>query len=827
MESPPSRKSELPKMNARKVTALKYDWRFTRQKQSDALEIGCDDSGWETVRVPHDWAIAGPFDKEHDISRKVRPGQADIAEGVTTSTGRTGGLPHIGEGWYRKTITIPESSRGLRFRLECDGIMSHSCVYVNGLKAGSWPYGYSSFAFDVTDLVKPGEQNVIAVHVNNPGNSSRWYPGAGIYRHVRLVELNPIHIDHWGVAITTPEVTESQGILNVKTTIANASSSVPPSVTIRTTVLCPEGTPCCSEESQKDISDSSTFEQSLAVTKPQRWSIETPMQYTVRSEVVVEGEVVDTVDTRFGFRTLRFDSNLGFFINDQPVKMKGVCLHHDLGPLGAAVNVSAMRRQLEMLKEMGCNAIRTGHTPPAPELPALASEMGILILDEMFDEWKYPKMDNGYHTLWDEWAERDLRALIKRDRNHPAVIMWSLGNEIVEQGKEDGGEICQFLVDIAHDEDPTRPTTAGFNNPEGAIENGLAEAIDIPGWNYRLYKYVHFHTLLPHKPTYGSETDSIVSSRGEFVPSDQGEDWKIEETLQANSYDLSSPGWGLDPDLEFKAQDECDFIMGEFFWTGFDYLGEPTPYWAEWPSRSSYFGIVDLGGIPKSRYYLYQSKWSDKEVLYLLPHWNWAGHEGQTIPVHCYTSFRIAELFVNGKSMGKRYKGLKSITRSPYRLMWPAVPYEAGELKVVAYDKSGTVMGEYVINTAGAPAKLELCCESDAIKADGEDMAFVTVAVRDHDANLCPRADNTIAFSVTGPAEIAAVCNGDATSLESFQGTRIKAFNGMCVVYLRSLRGQAGVITLAATSGGLAEAEVKINCGATSERLHTPHPFSW
>lgn len=795
---------------SRIVTELKQDWKFTRTGHAGAVQPAFDDSGWETVRIPHDWAIAGPFDREHDIERKARRGQVDIEEGVVEITGRTGGLPHVGEGWYRKTVEIPATGAGRCFRLECDGIMSRSTVYINGHEAGRWPYGYSSFAFDVTDRIVPGRSNVIAVHVDNPPLSSRWYPGAGIYRHVRLVELAPVHIGHWGIGITTPEITDACGRVNVKTQVFNHGKPQP--ATLRTIILDPDGIEISRTESMHSIAGALTADHPLAVEHPRRWSLAAPVQYTVRSEVLVNGEVMDSLDTRFGFRTLRFDARLGFFLNDQPLKMKGVCQHHDLGPLGAAVNVAALRRQLTLLKEMGCNAIRTSHNPPAPELPALASEMGILIIAEAFDEWKYQKMPNGYHALWEEWAEKDMRALIRRDRNHPAVIMWSTGNEIPEQGKEDGAAISQFLVDICHDEDPTRPTTAGLNHFGSEFNRALAATLDIPGWNYQPHHYVHAHTALPGKPMYGSETASTVSSRGEYYFPASDEVHVKRETLQVSSYDLSYPSWATAPDAEFRAQDECDFIMGEFVWTGFDYLGEPTPYSEEWPSRSSYFGIIDLGGIPKDRFYLYQAKWSGRNVLHLMPHWNWEGREGQPVPVQCYTSYPAAELFVNGVSMGRQshYRKPQAL-RSPYRFIWPTVPYAAGELKVVAFDGKGVQQAERRIVTAGEPCCIELVGDQPGLRTDGEDMAFVTVRIVDKDGVLCPKADNSIGFEVEGPAEIAAVCNGDATSLESFKGTRIKAFNGLCVVYLRSVAGPSAPIALKAQATGLDAGEIRFN----------------
>jgi beta-galactosidase len=489
----------------RKVTRLRDNWKFTRIAQPDSTARACNDSAWATVQVPHDWAIAGPFDMENDVDRRVKKGQADIEESVKVITGRTGGLPHTGEGWYRKGIRIPAESAGKVFRLECDGIMSCSTVYCNGEKVGGWPYGYTSFAVDITSQIRPGETNVIAVHVHNREKSARWYPGAGIYRNVRLVELAPTHIEHWGVCITTPELTDDKGVAAVSTTIKNVGDKQ--AVTLKTAILNPTGAEVAQAKSTQDVSGSATVEQELTVPSPLRWSLEEPNRYTAVSEVVVDGHTVDRIETRFGFRTLRFDDMNGFFLNDKPVKMKGVCMHHDLGPLGAAVNREALRRQLTLLKDMGCNAIRTSHNPPDPQLPELASEMGILIIDEIYDEWKYPGLENGSHIDWEAWGEKDMTALIRRDRNEPSVIMWSIGNEITEQWKDDGGEIAQVLINVCKKEDPTRPTTAGLHGPVGP-ENPVAGRLDVPGWNYKPHLYGHAHVLYPGKAIYGSETAS-------------------------------------------------------------------------------------------------------------------------------------------------------------------------------------------------------------------------------------------------------------------------------------------------------------------------------
>lgn len=794
---------------AREILRLRDDWKFTRNLQEDAVGKECDDSGWEDVQVPHDWAIAGPFDRENDIEEKVQKGQADIEESVRYITGRTGGLPHVGEGWYRKVVSIPKENEKRIYRLECDGIMSHGKVYCNGEFAGTRPYGYSSFALDLTDWIRPGEDNVIAVHVNNPPKSSRWYPGAGIYREIRLVSLSPVHIAHWGVVLTTPEICDEKGKVNIRTRVENQGGEE--KVELRTTIMDLEGNRVVSTIGEEKVDGSTEIEQSLEVEEPQKWSLENPTVYTAVSELIVNGKTIDVLKTMFGFRTLRFDANEGFFLNEQLVKMKGVCMHHDLGPLGAAVNREALKRQLVILQEMGCNAIRTSHNPPDPQLPELASEMGILLIEEAFDEWKYAGMENGSHVEWEEWGEKDMRDLIRRDRNFPAVIMWSTGNEISEQFREDGPQVSRFLTEICHDEDPTRPVTAGLNRSIQTIPEGFPQTVDIPGWNYQPHDYVKAHTMLPDRPMYGSETASTVSSRGEYFFPAVDEIHTKRDNLQVSSYDLCYAGWATAPDIEFRAQDEFDFIMGEFVWTGFDYLGEPTPYNEEWPSRSSYFGIVDLGGIPKDRFYLYQSQWVEDKMLHLMPHWTWPEREGQPVPVQCYTNHHEVEIFVNGKSYGRKSRYEKyRVLESNYRFLWPEVVYEPGELKVVAYDRKGEVLDEKSVFTSGEMEQIALTADRPSLKADGDDMAFITLKIVDKDGNLCPRANVQMNFEVEGPGKIEGLCNGDATSLESFKGSSMKTFNGMLVIYLRSEDGGEGPIRLKASGEGLESETVEL-----------------
>ncbi len=794
--------------DARQVLLFTSDWRFTRSDPDGAADPSLDDSDWESVRVPHDWAIKGPFDRNNDVqvTTVIEDGEKKPAE----HTGRTGGLPHVGLGWYRKRFAVPDGSHGKRFFVEFDGVMSHSTVYLNGQEIGSWPYGYSSFCFEITDYVRFDRENVLAVRVDNKPSASRWYPGAGIYRHVRLTVVNPVHVAHWGTYITTPEISGDEATVTVRTEIVDHTDTAP-DVELTTEIWDPAGEQVAVASSEQTVDESACVEHILRVREVRRWDVDDPQLYRAVSKVAIDGELVDQYETTFGIREVSFDPNDGFSLNGRNLKLKGVCLHHDLGPLGAAVSRRGIERQLEMLKQMGCNAIRTSHNPPAPELLELCDSMGFVVIDEAFDEWRSGKCENGYHTLFDEWAEKDLTAMIRRDRNHPCVIMWSIGNEIGEQRLDDGAEVARFLTDICHREDPTRPVTAAFNQSDQAIENGLADVVDIPGWNYKCRMYRQYREEHPEWIQYGSETESCVSSRGEYYfPVEEEKDVR-RETLQVTSYDVADPGWGYPPDYEFKALEECPSMLGEFVWTGFDYLGEPTPYKEEWPSRSSYFGIIDLCGLPKDRYYLYQSHWSDKEVLHLLPHWNWEGREGEITPVYCYTSFGSAELFLNGRSLGIREKDPQSLFNR-YRLIWDEVKYELGTLKVIAFDQAGRPAAEREIRTAGAPERIELSPDRAEIRADGTDLSFITVRILDSDENLCPLADNLVRFSVTGPGDIVAVGNGNPASTEPFVANCRKAFHGLCMVILRSGQEAEGEVRIKAVSEGLRKAETTVAC---------------
>ncbi|MBC2603231.1 glycoside hydrolase family 2 protein [Puniceicoccus vermicola] len=776
-------------------------WCFTCGDPKDAAEPTVDDTGWSTVRVPHDWAIAGPFDSQNDAQHTII--HADGEKQARLHLGRTGGLPHQGVGWYRLPLDIPAAWSSRRVRVIFDGVMSHSIVYCNGREVGSWPYGYTSFQFDLTPFLLPGGQNLLAVRVANPSNASRWYPGAGIYRNVLLEAVDPAHIAPWGVAITTPDVQDAFATVVVRTEVTTDRA-----VTLQTVIRDPSGYEVASDV--VPVPASTKADQTLTVANPERWNLDRPALYTLRSRICDNEQVVDEVVTRFGIRALKFTPN-GFWLNDRPVRFQGVCMHHDLGLLGAAVHRRAVERQVDILQEMGCNAIRTSHNPPAPELLEYCDEKGILVLDEAFDEWRVPKVANGYSNLFDAWAEKDLRAMIRRDRNHPCVVMWSIGNEILDQGRPEGRETCRWLTAICHDEDSTRPVTAGFNDPDGAIQNGLAGELDIPGWNYRPARYAEFREAYPDWIMYGSETESCVSTRGEYVfPAKILRDHE-RSSGHCSAYELESPCWGYPPDIEFAAQEDRPYMLGEFVWTGFDYLGEPTPYKFHWPSRSSYFGIVDLCGFPKDRYYLYRSQWRPEvPTLHLLPHWSWPGREGEHIPVHVFTNAAGAELFLNGQSLGIRRKDASDPLRR-FRLVWDAVTYAPGELRVRALDTQDHPTGEEAVQrTAGASARLTLSADRIELVANGDDLSFLTIRMCDTDGIVCPSAAQPVVVSVQGPAEVLAVDGGDPTSLEPIPGCHGRLFHGMALAVIRTRANVPGEIFVTVESSGFVNTSAQL-----------------
>ena len=784
------------------IQLLDENWQFINEEIEGGEMPETNTDTWKNVSVPHDWAISGEFDKTIDQQKTMVIEDGEKVPKMRT--GRTGGLPHVGIGWYRKMLEIPSSMKNKIINIEFDGAMSNAKVYLNGEFIGEWPYGYSSFGFDLTNKVNFGGENLLAVRIENKPLSSRWYPGAGIYRNVRLVITNPTHIKQWGTYVTTPNLEAEKGTVKIQTNILNRDN-LNETVTLLTKIQDATGNVVASESTDVTLEYDEVVNQSIEVENYKLWSIEQPVLYTVVSKIIRKGKTVDTYSTPFGFRYIEFTNNDGFHLNGTRVELNGVCLHHDLGPLGAAVNLSSLRHRLKLLQEMGCNSIRTSHNPPTPEMLDLADELGMLVIDESFDSWRIGKTRNSYSALWDEWAEKDQVALIHRDRNHPSVIMWSIGNEIREQGVEGGEKLCKFLVDICKREDPTRPTTIGLNQGKGEL-NRFAEVVDVVGFNYTPQRYNALHEKYPHLKMYGSETSSTVSSRGEyFFPAKQRVHY-TREPFHCSSFDNEFPGWATSPDRQFLELDNNKCMAGEFVWTGFDYLGEPTPYNIQWPSRSSYFGIIDLCGIPKDRFYLYQARWTDKDVLHLLPHWNWK--DGQEVSVHCYTSFDKGELFLNGKSLGVREKDSSGLYTT-YRLVWDDVIYKLGEIKVVALDKNNNPVKETVVKTAGMPVKIILEADRISIEADGKELAFVTVSILDENDVLCPRANNLINFSVEGEGNVKAVGNGNPTSLESFVKPFRKAFNGKCMVIVQSTK-TSGEFILKAESKGLESVEITI-----------------
>lgn len=890
------------------------------------VQSGFDDSGWRQLSLPHDWGIEGPFKQEYP--------------------GSTGKLPWWGVGWYRKHFDVKGLSAGERYTLEVDGAMSHAAVWLNGRFVGGWPYGYASFQLDLTAFVKPGD-NVLAIRLDNVKDSSRWYPGGGIYRNVWLLKTGSVRVGQWGTYVTTPDVSNIGAKVMLKAEIVSDADRAT-MATVATEILF-QGKPAGMLAPQVVTIPAHgrvTVGGATTITNPQLWNVKTPNTYTAVTTVspALTGLIVpplDRYETTFGIRSIKFTADNGFLLNGERVQIQGVCNHHDLGALGAAFNVRAAERQLEIMKEMGVNALRTSHNPPAPELLDLCDCMGILVMDEAFDCWKSGKCSGDYHTLWEEWHEADLRALIRRDRNHPSVIIWSLGNEIPDVDRPEGNAIAAALTKIAHEEDPPRPTSAGVDNVKG-VYNCFADNIDIFGLNYKPRDFGRFRQDRPTQPLYASETASTVSSRGEynFPVTARKETGRF--NFQVSSHDLTTCNWSELPDADFAGEDRYTFGAGQFVWTGFDYLGEPAPYNNKAPSRSSYFGIVDLAGFKKDRFYLYQARWRPElPMAHILPHWNWPDRVGQVTPVFVYTSGDEAELFLNGKSVGRRVKAkvapwpanvaegkvvsasggdgaalavdgrvdtiwqadkgslnswwqvdlgsvqpLKAvevnfngcaknfnyrmvaskdgsvwqplvteteafgdqthidypvdvrarflrveflsdnkprpaikevaaylapvpIDEDCYRLRWNEVTYEPGELKAIAY-KGGKKWAEASMKTTGPAARLLADADRAVIRADGNDLSFVTVIVADKAGLEVPGSKNLLVFKLSGPGEIVGLDNGDATSFEPFQGNEHHAWNGKCLVIIRSKAGNPGDITLSVSSEGLIAADVKV-----------------
>lgn len=797
----------VPRVNAlsqpgRIITELKSGWLFIEKDVTNAAENVLDEQQWQKVTIPHDWAISGPFKEENDW-QKVQVTE-DGEQKAAVRSGRTGGLPFTGVGWYRRHITINKEDESKNFYLEFDGAMSHARVFVNNHFVGEWPYGYASFSFNITDFIQFGKDNVIAVRLENYPESSRWYPGAGLYRNVRLVQTNPVRIATWGTFITTPRISKNEALVKIQTSIETGNNSTD-HLSLVTSIYNNRDEKIGQDSTSDKIQNINIRE--ISIPQPQLWSADNPVLYYAVSTIKKGEQVIDQYKTAFGIRSIAFTTAKGMLVNGTAVKLKGVCLHDDLGPLGMAVNKSVLRYRLKLLKNMGCNAIRGSHNPHTPEMLELCDEMGFYFIDEAFDEWRTGKVKNGYHLLFDDWSGKDLEAMIERDRNHPALIMYSIGNEIKEQNEKEGAAVARLLTNICHTMDTTRPVTAGFNNMNQAIQNGLADVVDIPGWNYKPEFYAKLHLQHPNWVIYGSETVSTVSTRGAYKLPAQIGIMKTWPDNQSSAYDLEYCQWSQLPDMEWSNQ-ENDFVAGEFVWTGIDYLGEPTPYNAHWPSRSSYFGIIDLCGIPKDRYYLYQSHWSNQPVLHILPHWNWEGKEGKNIPVYVYTNYPSAELFINGKSFGKRTFSKDSLL-DRYRLRWENTMYEPGELKVIAYDKDGKAAETKIVNTAGQPARIILSADTTTLSANGEDIAMVTVSITDKDGNLCPLSDELIHFEVSGAGKLRAVGNGDPTSLASFQIPERKAFYGKCMVFIQSNQN-TGTISIKATGKNLTPAIIQL-----------------
>lgn len=798
----------------RSETLLRRGWRFTQTDDSAAVSPAFDDSRWKAVEVPHDWAITGPFDRSHDL-QTVAVTQ-DGEKRATLKTGRSGGLPYMGTGWYRTSFEVPQ---GKCATLVFDGAMSEAQVWVNGRKAGEWPYGYASFHLDVTPLLRhDGQPNTLAVRLENKPFSSRWYPGAGLYRNVRLVTTDSVHVPVWGTHVTTPHVEDAFASVRLLTEVENPGGR---ELTLRTVVRDPQGRAVAGRDTRTTVMHGMPVEQNFEIENPQLWSPESPALYTAETEIAdATGRVLDRYTTRFGVRSVEVIPERGFFLNGRPRKFRGVCNHHDLGPLGAAVSVPALRHQLELLKDMGCDAIRTSHNMPAPELVELCDEMGFMMMVEPFDEWDIAKCANGYHRFFGDWAERDMTAMLRHYRNSPSVVMWSVGNEVPTQCSPDGYRVARFLQDICHREDPTRPVTCGMDQVTCILENGFGAMIDVPGLNYRTQRYREAYDALPQRVILGSETGSTVSSRGKYKFPMYVSTTRMHADHQSSAYETESCSWSNIPDVDFALADDYPWTMGQFVWTGFDYLGEPSPYNTDaWPSHSSLFGIIDLASLPKDRYWLFRSQWNTQDTtLHVLPHWTHPGREGQVTPVMVFTSLPEAELWINGRSQGRLRKlsaaeaaesvdSLALMRR--YRLIWENAVYEPGELRVVGYDGDGRAVAERVVRTAGKPYALRLDCPRTSLTADGDDLAYVTVSVVDRNGTPCPDDSRLVRFRVDGAGTYRAAANGDPTSLDLFHLPQMHLFSGKCTAILRA-SDSPGTVTLTATAPGLRPARLAI-----------------
>ncbi len=807
---------------------LEENWKFSREDNPNFTNIEFDDSKWQNVTVPHDWAIYGPFDSKNDIHH-----MAIVQDGQTSSmahTGRTGGLPFVGVGWYRTEFEVPNFTEGKKVSILFDGAMSRPTVYINGKKAGHWGYGYNSFHLDITPFLNKSGKNTLAVRLENLPESSRWYPGAGLYRNVHLIVTNDLHIPIWGTQVTTDIINKDYAEVNFKVKLNGVTKGKKYKIETTIESLKNGSVVTSSSYSGNNLFPKGYAEIAVGLSNPELWSPENPHLYTAVTKIYEDDILKDEYSTKFGVREIEVIPNKGFYLNGERIIFKGVCLHHDLGPLGGIVNEAGIRRQIRILQDMGCNAIRTSHNMPAPELIRICDEMGMMVMAESFDEWALPKVKNGYNLLFKEWAERDLVNLVHQFRNNPSIVMWCIGNEVPEQHAEGGVKVARFLQDICHREDPTRPVTQGMDNPQYVIGNNFAAVMDVAGFNYRPWSYPLAYKKLPQELVLGSETSSTISSRGVYkFPVERRSMHKYDDN-QCSSYDVEHCGWSNLPEDDFIQHEDYSWCMGEFVWTGFDYLGEPTPYYTDWPSHSSMFGIIDLAGIPKDRYYLYRSHWNKEvETLHILPHWNWKGREGEVTPVFVYTNYPSAELFINGKSQGRRTKDLsikvqdsdseedrKNFTRQKrYRLMWMDTKYEPGTVKVVAYDENGKAVAEKEIHTAGEPYRIELSADRTNLDANGKDLSYITVKVVDKDGNLCPNADNLINFKVKGAGTYRAAANGDPTSLDLFHKPEMPLFSGMLTAIIQTSK-EPGEITLEAKAKGLKSAKITVHSVKTS-----------
>ncbi len=807
---------------------LSEGWRFTRDDNPSFASANYSDQGWQSVTIPHDWAIYGPFSYLNDRQNLAisQDGQKEAME----HAGRTGGLPFVGAGWYRRSLEMPESLEGRRVRLVFDGAMSHAEVYINGQKVGYWPYGYNSFYFDITPYLRPGKHNTLAVRLNNLHESSRWYPGAGLYRNVHLITTSDLHVAHWGQQIITPTVTEDYAIIERKVRF----SGIPQDqealgrINIKTKILDPLGRQVVSTDSPMMTlahRGDSIYQNSVSIRRPKLWDIGQPNLYRSVVSIIRDGRVIDSDTTTFGIRSIEMRQDEGFFLNGRKVKFQGVCLHHDQGPLGAVVNEASYRRQIRIMQDMGVNAIRTSHNMPAPEFVRLCDEMGMMVMAESFDCWLEPKVPNGYNLDYAEWHERDLVNLLHQFRNSASIVMWCIGNEVSEQWRYAGVKRARILQNICHREDPTRPVTNGMDNPLAVMHNGMAALLDVPGFNYRPHLYDSAHRVLPQGYILGSETASTVSSRGVYKFPVERKSMARYDDHQASGYDVEHCSWSNLPEDDWMWHEDKPWMMGEFIWTGFDYIGEPTPYYSDWPSHSSLFGAVDLAGIPKDRFYLYRSHWNKSApTLHILPHWTWPGREGETTPVFVYTSYPEAELFVNGKSQG-RLKKDTSITledtwgeeskknfarQRRYRLMWMDVKYQPGTLRVVAYDKDGKRAEVKEVHTAGKPHRLVLSVDRQTIGADGKDIAFVRVSLVDKRGTLIPGDERLVRFQVEGAGTFRAAASGNPASLDLFHEPQHHLFSGELTALVQAGK-TPGQVTFTASAEGVQSASITIN----------------